>query len=303
MERAELDRRWEAVGGSADRPPAGSGLLGLHRVDDPAALAGMALAVLGLPLNCDAEGPAAVRVASQAYADWLPALGGGFRATDYGDVALASDDVAVAFMQAHERLADIVAAGASPLVVGGDALVSLPVMQVLSGKLRGRLGVVAFTPAYEIAVEPLYAASSRWARAFELGVVSPANLALIGGRAAPPDSPARRVLDDLGASTYSIGDVLRDGMETVAQEALESASSGTEAVYLSVDLAVVAGAGDPVGLEARELVSGVRLVSGALLAAADICGSRRGRADARILDRTAGRVAAEIVAGVAGRFA
>ena len=270
IEPDELRKLWDAAGGG-EPARRGAGLLGLHMADDPGALAGMALAVLGLPLDDTGAGLADIRRESQRYADWLPALAGGFRAADYGDVEVVRDDPAVAFMQAHERLADIVAAGAAPLVLGGDALVSVPVLQVLTGKLRGRLGVVAFTPAYEVEPEPLYAPVSRWARALELGVVSPANLALIGGRAAPPDAPARRVLDGLGATTFSLEDVLRDGMATVAQEALETAASGTEAVYLSVDLGVIAGIGDPVGLEARELVAGVAVVSSALLAAADIC--------------------------------
>lgn len=302
IEPDELRRLWDDAGGG-EPAPRGAGLLGLHMADDPVALAGMALAVLGLPLDDTGTGPADIRRASLRYADWLPALAGGFRAADYGDVDVVRDDPAVAFMQAHERLADIVAAGAAPLVLGGDALVSVPVLQVLTGKLRGRLGVVAFTPAYEIAPEPLYAPASRWARALELGVVSPANLALVGGRAAPPDGPARRVLDGLGATMFSLEDALRDGMATVAQEALETAASGTEAVYLSVDLGVIAGIGDPVGMEARELAAGVAVVSSALLAAADICrppsasGSWPGDAPA-----AAARIAAEIVAGVARRF-
>jgi arginase family enzyme len=237
-----------------------------------------------------------VRAASRAYADWLPAAGGSLRAADYGDVEVVDDDPAVAFMQGHERLADIVAAGAAPLVLGGDALVSVPVLQVLSGKLRGRLGVIAFTPVFEVAPEPLYSAGSRWARALELGVLAPANLVLVGGRDAPSDAPAHAVLDRLGATTYSLEAVVRDGMRTVAQEALEVASSGTEAVYLSVDLGVVAGLGDPVGLEARELVAGVQIVSAALLAAADICGGGAAGSAA------AARVAAEIAAGVARRL-
>ncbi len=154
MDPDELRELWRAAGGRADAPSRGGGLLGLHAVDDPAALTGMALAVLGVPLGGAGDVPAAIRRASLRYADWLPALTGGFRAADYGDVAVVKDDPAVAFMQAHERLADIVAAGAAPLVLGGDALVSVPVLQVLSGKLRGRLGVIAFTPAYEVAPEP-----------------------------------------------------------------------------------------------------------------------------------------------------
>ena len=300
MDPDELRALWETAGGGADGPPPGAGLLGLQVVDDPAALTGMALAVLGLPLDGPGDAPADIRRASQRYTDWLPALSPGFRAADYGDVAVVQDDPAVAFMQAHERLADIVAAGAAPLVLGGDALVSVPVLQVLSGKLRGRLGVIAFTPAYEVAPDPLYAAGSRWARALELGVVSPANLALIGGRPAPPDGPARRVLDGLGATTFSLDDALRDGVATVAQEALETAATGTEAVYLSVDVGVVAGIGDPVGLAARELIAGISVVSGALLAAADICGVSPGLGG--VDPAVAARVAAEIVAGIAGRL-
>ena len=277
MEAEALRKLWDDAGGGGDPAPKGAGLLGLHVVDDPAALAGMALAVLGLPLDDVAGRPAAVRRASLRYADWLP----GARPPASGRPTTATSRSSRKTRPSPScsrtsRLADIVAAGAAPLVLGGDALVSVPVLQVLSGKLRGRLGVVAFTPSYDVSPEPLYAAGSRWARALELDVLAPANLVLVGGRAAPPDGPARRVLDALGATTFSLEDVLRDGMATVAQEALETAASGTEAVYLSVDLGVLAGIGDPVGLQARELAAGVAVVSGALLAAADICGAGSG---------------------------
>jgi arginase family enzyme len=303
MEAEDLRKLWDDAGGGGPAP-LGGGLLGLHVVDDPMALAGMALVVLGLPLDGAGPGPNAIRGASRRYADWPPALSGELRAVDYGDVEVVRDDPAVAFMQAHELLADIVAAGATPLVIGGDALVSLPVLQVLMGKLRGRLGIVAFAPGYDVAPDPLYASSSRWARALELGVVSPANLALVGGRATPPDRPGRRVLDGLGATTFSLEDVLRDGMETVAQEALEIASAGAEAVYLSVDVGVVAGIGDPVGLQARELTAGVAVVASALLAAADVCGPSvsAGAATGEGAATTCARVAAEIVAAVARRL-
>jgi arginase family enzyme len=300
VESEELRKRWEDVGGRAARAPRGSGLLGLQLVEDPVSLTGTAFAVLGLPLD-ERCGFAAVRAASLRYADWLPAPGGGFRAADYGDVEVVSDDPAVAFMQAHERLADIIAAGAAPLVLGGSALVSVPVLQVLSGKLRGRLGVVAFSPTYDIALQPLYDGASRWARALELGVVHPAGLVLVGGRSAPPDRPARRVLDDLRATTFSLGDVVRDGMAAVAQEALEIAARGTEAVYVSVDVRVLSTVGDPVGLEARELAAGVSTVSRALLAAADICGFGPGMGGGDG-PSAAARVAAEIVAGIADRL-
>lgn len=300
MDADQLLARWLAAGGRDAPPPEGDGLFGLAPTADAAALTGAAVVALGLPLNDEPGTLAAVRRASRAYAEWPPALGA-LRIADYGDVDAVRDDLAVAFMQAHERLADIIAAGASPLVLGGDALVSVPVLQVLSGKLRGRLGVVAFTPSYEIAPRPLYAATSRWARALELGVVAPANLVLVGGRAAPQDGPALRLLDELGATTFPLTEVVRDGVTAIAQEALELAAAGTEAVYLSVDVGALAGAGDPVGLTAREVAQGIAVVTSALLAAADICGPgvRMGGGDGPAV---AARAAAEIVAGVARRL-
>ena len=201
-------------------------------------------------------------------------------------------------MRAHERLADIVAAGAMPLVLGGGPVVSLPVIQVLSGKLRGKLGVVAFTPRYEIALKPARGGASRWARALELGVVAPANLVLVGGRAAPQDGPARRVLDGLGANSWSLADIDAAGMAVVAEEALAAAAAGTEAVYLSVDVGVLAGGDDPVGLTARELAAGVAAVATTLLAAADICGAGRA-GEGGAAPAAAARMAAEIAVAVA----
>jgi len=277
--------------------------MGFPVVDDPEALSGAALVAVGLPAGGAADAPAAVRAASAAYAGWGVAPGGAPLGADYGDVTVSPGDVEATFVRAHERLADIFAAGAMPLVLGGDGVVSLPVLQVLSGKLRGRLGVVAFSPSYDIAAEPRHGAASRWARALELGVVVPANLVLIGGRAAPPDTAARRVLRGLGVSTYGVADVARDGMPTIAEEALETASTGTEAVYLSVDMEVLAGAADPVGLTARELAEGAAAVATGLLAAADVCGAGPDKGGGDGPTRAAARVAAEIVAGIAERLA
>lgn len=312
MKREELARAWRTAshgssgGGQAAADhdagmSSGAGLMGLPMVSEAAGLAGSMLAVLGLAIDGWAEAPAALRASSATYAGWASSLGlgaGGARAVDYGDVAVDSGDLGTTFVRAHERLADIVAGGATPLVLGGDRLVSVPVLQVLSGKLHGKLGVIAFCPSCDVEMEPPYASSTRWARALELGIVSPSNLVLIGGRAAPQDAPARRVLDDLGAKAYSLADVERDRMATVAQEALEIAAAGTEAVYLSVDLAVMEGGRDPVGLSARELVVGVMTVASALLAAADVCGVASAPGGVGGPAAVAARVAAEIVAGV-----
>lgn len=264
--------------------------MGLPEIVVPADLVGAALVVVGLPLG-DGLSPAAVRRAATGYAGWAAPL----RGADYGDASVAGDDLAGSVVQAHEGLVDVVAAGAVPLILGGDALVTVPALQVLSGKLRGRLGLVAFSPRLEIAVDPVYAAASRWARALELGIVAPSNLVLIGARPGAAKGAARSVLDGLGAHVFSITDVEEHGMRTLAQEALEAAAAGTEALYLSVDVDVLAGAPDPVGLMPRELAAGAAVLASALLAGADVCGSAAGDPSA------AARIAAEIVMAAARR--
>ena len=54
---------------------------------------------------------------------------------DYGDVTVVPGDVEETFLRAHEKVADILAAGALPIVFGGDHCVPIPVLQVLVGTL------------------------------------------------------------------------------------------------------------------------------------------------------------------------
>jgi len=104
--------------------------------------AGADLAAAGLPLGGWSSAPAAVRAASQRYAGWLAGAGRetGVRVVDYGDVAVDAADLGATFVRAHEHLADVLAAGATPLPLGGDASITVPALQVLAGKLQGRPG-------------------------------------------------------------------------------------------------------------------------------------------------------------------
>ena len=127
------------------------------------------------------QGPAAIRRHSVFYSlrhgrGLMPEVGRDLvildhlRMVDYGDVAVDPGDVEATFLRAHEKLADILAAGAVPIVLGGDHSIPIPVLQVLAGKLTGKLGVVTFDSHFDLSFEPKYWAGSQWARAFELGV-------------------------------------------------------------------------------------------------------------------------------------
>jgi len=208
------------------------------------------------------------------------------RVVDYGDVAVVPGDVEETFLRAHSKLADILAAGAVPIVFGGDHSIPIPVLQVLAGKLNGKLGIVVFDSHFDMSYEPKYWAGSQWARAFDLGVVEPENFVQIGLRG------GRESLAELG-------------VVTVAQEALETATAGTEALYLSLDIDVVDPAHggqkypDPAGLSAREVIRALRVLARGPIAGFDIC-CLAPRYDLQgHLSQLAARAALEVIAGLA----
>ena len=229
------------------------------------------------------------------------------RLVDYGDVVVAADDVETTFMRAHDKLADIFAAGAVPIVLGGDHGITIPILQVLAAKLAGKLGIVAFDSRLDLDYEPRYRAGSQWARAFELGVVEPANFVEIGVREALESSDERRVADELGIRAFTMAEIDELGIATVAQEALEAAAAGTEAVYLSLDLDAVDPAdGDlgslgSAGLSARELLRALHTLVRGRVAGLDVCGlAPRGDPQGHV-GRVAVRAVHEVLAGLAGQ--
>ena len=227
------------------------------------------------------------------------------KVVDYGDVPVAPADVELTFLRAHEKLADVLAAGAVPIVFGGDHSVPVPVLQVLAGKLNGKLGIVAFDSHFDLSYEPKYWAGSQWARAFELGVVEPGNFVEIGIRGVRESLSDRAVAEELGIHYYTMADVDEMGIQAVVQEALELATSGTEAMYVSLDIDVVDPAHggqkypDPGGLSARELLRALRMLARGPVAGFDIC-CLAPRYDLQgHLSQLAARAAVEVIAGVA----
>jgi len=302
VDREELRRLWREAGAARAALPAPAAPSALTFMAAPAAsadsLLGADLAAVGLPLGGWSDAPAAVRAASQRYAGWLAAAGRetGVRVVDYGDVAVDAADLGATYVRAHEHLAGVLAAGATPLLLGGDASITVPILQVLAGKLQGRLGVIAFSPRLDLEMEPGRVAASRWAQA--LGVVEPRNFVVIGERGGPEEARARRVCDALEARRASVADVVEAGIVTVAREALEAASAGTEAIYISVDLSVVEGVEDPVGLSASDLSVALGIVTASRLAGADLCGVVPGDGGGVPSAALAARLAADVVTAV-----
>lgn len=307
----------DAESGPRSLPATLFGVPAATGIDD---LEGADAVALGIPyasFDCDTiDGPAAVR-------RWnVPSLPPGsvspppdrvreilerLVVVDAGDVEADAGDVETTFMRAHDRVADILAAGAVPIVFGGDHCVTVPVLQVLAGKLAGRLGVVVFDARLDLAFAPRYQAGSQWARVFELGIVEPANFIELGVRDTSLTPVDRLVADELGIRFFTMTEVDELGIVAVAQEALEAATTGTEALYVSIDLDVSPScdegleASAPVGMSGRELLRAVRTLAGGRVAGLDICGVAPRRDPQGRLASLAAGAALEVLAGLAAQ--
>ena len=109
------------------------------------------------------------------------------------------------------------------------------------------------------------------------------------------------VADELGVRVYTVADVDELGIVAVAQEALEAAGAGTEAVYVSIDSAPrTPRPGSPLsaGLSARELARAVRTLAGGRVAGLDVCGLAPSRDPEGRLAGLAVIAALEVLAGL-----
>ncbi len=123
----------------------------LPHVADPAALD---VALVGIPYDGGSSyragarfGPRAVREQSSLIRPWNPVLKvhpfERLRVADYGDIDVVPISIERT-MEAIERgVAAIIAAGATPVCVGGDHSVTLPVLRALARR-HGPVGVVHF---------------------------------------------------------------------------------------------------------------------------------------------------------------
>jgi arginase len=218
--------------------------------------------IVGAPTDYGASrrgvdmGPSAIR-----YADLAAALADfGFDPRDCGDVPVTrieSDDPGRAdakYLPAIEsvctRLAedvsDALAAGETPLVLGGDHSVAIGSVVgsardadvgVLWFDAHGDLNTPATTPSGNVHGMALAAvlglgefASLPWANA---AGVDPENVALVGVRDLDPGE--REAIHEHGIETFSISDIDDRGVTAVVDDAL-GAARGRDGVHVSLDL-------------------------------------------------------------------
>jgi agmatinase len=140
------------VSGPAAQPPRYSGIRTFARLPHTRELEGLDVAVVGAPFDAGTSfrpgarfGPEAIRSASVLLRPYHPPLDvdvfESLRIVDWGDVELSPGNAERALDQLAEQLSDVVSAGPTTLVLGGDHSVALGELRALAGR-HGPLALV-----------------------------------------------------------------------------------------------------------------------------------------------------------------
>ena len=311
--------RWAQFGEKPDY----AGLLtysGTVYSQDPAELAGFDVAIVGAPMDdlvSDRPGarmaPRAIRAASCPPGPHLEANVDAFaelRVIDFGDAAVLPADPERSHAAIEATVAQVVAAGAIPVVLGGDHSITEPAVRAVADA-HGPVGMVHFdthtdTGTHVFGVERSHGTFIR--RLVDGGHVDGSRYAQVGLRGYWPGEEEFAWQAEHGITSLFMHDVRDLGIRAVVDRAIEAVGPGP--VYLTVDVDVLdpafapgTGTPEPGGMTPAELLLAVRTVAAALdLVGADVVEvipTGVGSADVTAL--VAERIVRETLTGIALR--
>jgi len=292
---------------------------------DPEGLRGADVAVLGAPFDEGVSyrpgtrfGPRAIRMAEDvAFPIGRPHMELGvdpyaeLDVVDYGDIDVRAGDLA----WSHERLrggvAEILAAGAIPVVLGGDHSLSTPVLQALADRYgTDGFSVIHFDTHADTGSDDREAPHGvPFHRAVVEGHLDGRNIVQVGLRGAWPFPEDFAWMRAAGFRWHSAAEVVERGLAAVVNDAIQHAASRAPRTYLTVDIDVLdpafapgTGTAEPGGLMTRELLWAVRTVACAMeVCAMDIVEVSPPYDPAGITALAGHRVVLETLSGIALR--
>ena len=287
---------------------------------DPAELAGVDVAIVGAPtddLVSDRSGtrfgPRAIRAASGPQGPHLEAQVDAFAElsiVDFGDAPVIPADPVRTHAAIETIVGQVLAAGAIPIVLGGDHAISEPDIRAVAAA-HGPVGLVHFdthtdtgTEVYGVEIShgtPFY-------RLVEQGHVDPKRYVQIGLRGYWPGEAEFTWQAEHGITSFFMHDVRKLEIAEVVERAVEIVGSG--AVFLTIDVDVLdpafapgTGTPEPGGMTTADLLWAARtLAAGLEIVGADVVEvipTAVGSADITAL--AADRIVREILTGIALR--
>lgn len=306
-------------------PPYGRGgtFADLPLVLDPAELAGADVAILGAPTDELVTnrpgarfGPRAIRNADYLWETSRPNMDVGLdpfevlAIVDHGDVEIVPGYAELTHRALRQSVSGIAAAGALPLVLGGDHSIAHPDVGAVADHLKPEpLGLIHFDAhaddAYE---EPRLNHGTPLRLLVEEGSLRGEHVVQVGLRGYWPPPSDFEWARSQGFGWYLMDDVYVRGIDEVIDDVLRDVE-GLLHVFLSVDIDVCdpafapgTGTPEPGGLQARELLRAVRRIAAAVpLAGMEVVEVSPPFDQAEITALLAHRVVLEALSGMALR--
>ena len=243
-------------------------------------LDGVDVAVVGVPYDSGTSyrsgarfGPRKIREASLILWGHNPVLGVSpleqLTVVDYGDLEVVPVDIEATMRAIQSEIGAVLAAGVTPLTLGGDHSIALPLLRAHAGKY-GPLALVQFdshpdTWDREYPDQP-YSHGTPFRRALEEGLIDAAAYAQVGIRGPVNDATDLAEAKQLGAEIITINRAFEIGVPAVIESL--RALVGERSTYVSLDIdaadpAFAPGTGTPevggfTSFQLLELLRGLR---------------------------------------------
>jgi agmatinase len=197
------------------------------------------------------------------------------RVVDAGDAPIVPARLERSHAVIYRKIREVVAAGALPIVLGGDHSITWPTATALAEHHAPRsIGVVHFDAHADTANEDwgqLRGHGTPMRRLIESGAVAGRNFVQVGLRGYWPPADVFAWMQEQGMRWHLMREIEERGSEAVIADAIREALDGPDMVYLSIDIDVVdpgmapgTGTPEPGGLLPRELLRAVRQVASAV---------------------------------------
>ena len=235
------------------------------------------------------------------------------RVVDAGDVEMPPGEIERALGALEEAVYAVAAAGAVPLVLGGDHSIALP---DATGVARhhgfGRVSMIHFdahADTGDIEFGSLYGHGQPMRRLIESGALRGDRFLQMGLRGYWPGPETLDWMADQRMRSYEMTEIGARGLDACLDEASEIALDDCDAVFLSVDIDVCdpghapgTGTPEPGGLTSRQLLDAVRRICRELpVAGIDVVEVSPPYDHAEITAALANRVCLEALSGLAAR--
>ncbi len=167
-------------------------------------------------------------------------LSTGFTVTDFGNIDVLQTEV----LGTHARIETVISAiystGVSPAIIGGDHSITYPNVKSLINNTEGNVGVITLDGHLDVrhSHHGELSSGTPFRRIMEEPErpVQPKNLVEIGINGWLNSRYYMDYCRDMGVTVIPARHVHRRGVDDVVAEAIEKASDGTDAIYLSVDI-------------------------------------------------------------------